>query len=243
MSDQEPRLLIYRIVTDEGHAPHIADGYLTLTICKPVIRNGANVGDYVLALVANSNPAKKWKTVYGENKYFLAAYLFRVDEIVPMEKYEDWCKTHSPSKICNAESTSGDCQYGPNLAWRPGPHNAKNKVVLNKLIKTNLSGKNSIISRHYAAWTSNNPHVLDPLERAALDLNDDAVKRIGVGQTFHEFSTDEARLTAIAKANELITEWKHKNNAAKKGGRKTRRATKPAQQRHPASRRGRREYK
>ena len=54
-----PRLHYYRIVTDVGAAPHISDDLLSLTICKPRIREYAHPGDYVMALVG----------VSGENPY------------------------------------------------------------------------------------------------------------------------------------------------------------------------------
>lgn len=208
-----PRLLIYRIVTDAGAAPHISDGYLTLTICKPVIRKGADVGDYVLALVAQSNPNIPKK---HPQAHFLAAYLFKVTEKVRMEKYEEWCKEHAKGKICTEDFWDGDCQYGPNLSWRPGPHMSSSKNIQNKLIKTNLSGVSSLISNEYAAWKSATPHVLTDEEIEGLGLTRETIVKLGIGQKYID-------LPDTTVADKLINEWKtqHKQGG---GTRKKRRA-------------------
>ena len=172
------RLFVYRIVTDAGTAPHISDGYLTLTICKPKIRKAAKNGDYVLSLVAQSNNAmktlKKSKGVTNEDKHFLAAYLFRVGDVVPMEKYDEWCGAHAPHKLCTAEHFEGNAQYNKNLKWRPGPHGPGER-------NRNLSGCNSITSTHFAAWKSSAPHRLTAEELAGLGLTEEEVAKIGIG--------------------------------------------------------------
>lgn len=173
-----PRLFVYRIVTDSGAAPHISEGHLTLTICKPKIRKSAKNGDYVLALMAQSNNAmktlKKSKVVSNNNKHFQAAYLFRVGEVVPLERYDEWCATHAPSKICTAEHFDGNAQYNKNLKWRLGPHGPDER-------NRNLSGCNSITSTHFAAWTSTAPHRLTVEELAGLGLTEEAVSIITIG--------------------------------------------------------------
>jgi hypothetical protein len=209
-----PRLLIYRIVTDGGAAPHISNGYLTLTICKPVIRKGAEVGDYVLSLVAQSNPNIPKK---HPQKHFLAAYLFKVTEKVHMKEYEGWCKEHAPGKICTEDFWEGDCQYGPNLAWRPGPHMSANKEVQNKLISTNLSGVSSLISNEFAAWKSSTPHVLTDEEIEGLGLTREEITKLGIGQKFIDLPDTTA-------ADKLIADWK-KQQGGRRITRKVRRAT------------------
>lgn len=197
-----PRLLVYRIVTDMGSAPHISDGYLSLTICKPLIRKSAEVGDYVLSLVAQSNPNIPKR---HPQRHFLAAYLFKVTEKVAMKDYEGWCKEHAPGKICTEDFWDGDCQYGSNLAWRPGPHMSSNKEIQNKLIKTNLSGVSSLISRNYAAWKSSTPHVLTDNEIEGLGLTHEEITKLGIGQKFID-------LPDTTVADKLISDWKKEND-------------------------------
>jgi len=45
---RETRLYRYVHVSDDGMAPAIKDGQLTLATCKPVIRRGAGIGDWVM---------------------------------------------------------------------------------------------------------------------------------------------------------------------------------------------------
>jgi len=239
-----PKLIIYKIKTDNNTAPHISNGILTLTLCKPVIRKGANVGDYVLALLADGNEkiseikhmfterkkeARKKKdgsldTIQEDerkflenDKYWLAAYLFRVEEIVTMQDYESWCVDHNKSRICNEDNFSGDCQYfGPELAYKPGPH-GPSEIIRNR------SGKNSLISSHYAAWTSDRPYLLSSEERANLQLDDDELKVLGVGQTYinirkdrEQKITEDGMVACFRQAEELIREWQgaHRGSVA-----------------------------
>ena len=234
-----PKLIIYKIKTDNNTAPHISKGILTLTLCKPVVRKGANLGDYVLAILADGNDkiseikhmfterkkeARKKKdgslekieeeeiNFLKNDKYWLTAYLFRVDHIVTMQEYESWCATHNKNRICNEDNFSGDCQYfGPNLEYRPGPHGPSE-------INRNRSGKNSLISRHYAAWTSDRPYLLSSEQRANLQLDDAELKALGVGQTYIDITkkltnkrikpiTEADMIKCFRQCEELIHEW------------------------------------
>jgi hypothetical protein len=207
------RLFVYRIVTDSGAAPHISEGHLTLTICKPKIRKSAKNGDYVLALMAQSNNAmktlKKSKVVSNNDKHFQAAYLFRVGDVVPLERYDEWCATHAPSKLCTAEHFDGNAQYNKTLKWRPGPHGPGER-------NRNLSGCNSITSTHFAAWTSTAPHRLTEEELAGLGLTEEEVSKIGIGHKIVDMPNTEM-------ADHLIASKKspprnNKNKTAKNNG-------------------------
>lgn len=209
------RLFVYRIVTDSGAAPHISDGYLTLTICKPMIRKSAKNGDYVLSLVAQSNNAmktlKKSKTISNSDKHFLAAYLFRVGDVIPMNKYDDWCEKHAPQKLCTEDYFDGNAQYNKTLKWRPGPHgpNQRNR---------NLSGCNSITSKHFAAWTSSSPHRLTSEELAGLGLTEEEVSKIGIGHKIVHMPNEEMaeKLIASKKGSPNNNSKSAKNKTLKK---------------------------
>jgi hypothetical protein len=47
------RIYLYKIVTDDGYAPCVQGGLLSLAICKPMIRSAANPGDWIIAVAAN----------------------------------------------------------------------------------------------------------------------------------------------------------------------------------------------
>jgi len=187
-----PKLFVYRIVTDAGTAPHISNNYLTLTLCKPGIRKSAKVGDYVLALVALQHTDLTGK---AEDRFYKAAYLFCITEQVSMQGYEGWCRTHAPSKICSNNVYNGNCQYNISGAHRPGPHNESHK---NK----DLSGKFSLISNHYAAWTSYKPHTLSDSELDSIALSKQQIQTA----TRNYFTVNLDKPTQIAALEKLINE-------------------------------------
>jgi hypothetical protein len=161
------KLFVYRIVNDIGTAPHISkNGILTLTICKPGIRKSAKVGDYVLALVALQHSKL---TGTGPDRFFKAAYLFKITETTDILEYEEWCKIHAPDKICTENTFDGNCQYDKEGKWRYGPHNETHK-------DRNLGGKFALISKHYVAWTSNNPFTLPSSTMEQIGLDEKQVK-------------------------------------------------------------------
>lgn len=45
-----PRHFVYKMTTDNGGAPCVAGGLLTLAICKPLVRSSAEVGDWVYGI-------------------------------------------------------------------------------------------------------------------------------------------------------------------------------------------------
>lgn len=51
-----PRIFVYKIVVDNGGAPCIADGLLSLAICKPKIRTSAKKGDVIFGFGVNPPP-------------------------------------------------------------------------------------------------------------------------------------------------------------------------------------------
>ena len=198
------RLFVYRIKTDVGTAPHISDGYLTLTICKSEIRKEAKDGDYVLALVARTSNAMKTlkKTLPKKDIPFLAAYLFRVGDVVPMEKYDKWCTEHAPHKLCTDDYFEGDAQYNKDLKWRPGPHPPGERT-------RNIGGCNSLISTHFAAWTSTSPHRLTKEEITGLGLMEEDVAKLGRPTKIVELPNNEV-------VERLITSKKYSPNNKKR---------------------------
>ena len=47
MSNREPDIYIYKMVADNGGAPCVAAGLLSLAICKPMIRKSAAKGSLI----------------------------------------------------------------------------------------------------------------------------------------------------------------------------------------------------
>ena len=74
--DQVTRIWRYVLASDNGMAPRIDDGILTLTCCKPTIRRNAIKGDWVVGFVPK-------KLGVG-----LVAWVGRVAEVVPIGDYQ-----------------------------------------------------------------------------------------------------------------------------------------------------------
>src|SRR6266550_4187137 len=47
-------IYFYKLTVDDGGAPCVQDGLLSLAICKPMIRAGAELGDLIFGFAANS---------------------------------------------------------------------------------------------------------------------------------------------------------------------------------------------
>jgi len=189
-----PKLFVYRIVSDIGAAPNLLDGLLTLTLCKPGIRKSAQVGDYVLALVALQHAQLTGK---GPDRYYKAAYLFTIRDKVGILDYKAWCNVHAPSKICVPNSAAwGNCQYESTGAQREGgPHGEFNK-------NRDLGGRFSLISDHYAAWTSTAPHTLSDSELDNIGLDRSQIQTA----TRNFFTIPLERPEQIAALERLIAE-------------------------------------
>ena len=73
----ERRIYVYKCVVDDGGAPCVDDGLLTLTICKPYVRRTARKGDLIF-VGSNRNETPPNRLVYiaevsrrlPEGKYF-----------------------------------------------------------------------------------------------------------------------------------------------------------------------------
>jgi len=97
-----PRIYFYKLTGDDGGAPCMHDGLLSLAICKPVIRRTAQQGDVIIGFAANSL-----------NKDNHLIYIARVT-----------------TKLCNGDyykdalyCQRGDCIYtfqGDCFVWKPG---------------------------------------------------------------------------------------------------------------------------
>ena len=81
------RIYYYKLTADDGGAPCVQDGLLSLAICKPMIRNGARPGDVIFGFAANSlhrdnrliYVAVLSANVYGSSYYNSDRYRYRGD--------------------------------------------------------------------------------------------------------------------------------------------------------------------
>lgn len=136
-----PRLFSYCIPVDDGAAPNPYWGICTLAICKPAIRRKAMKGDWIVG----TGSKRSLGDISGQ-----VVYAMKVSEVVSMEEYDRWTRRTSSKKIpdaynCDSRRKLGDSIYDysagqPRL--RKSVHDKKNR-------KTDLSGKNVLISNHF----------------------------------------------------------------------------------------------
>lgn len=137
-----PRLFSYTIPYDDGAAPNPFRGMCTLAICKPQIRLGAVVGDWVVGLGSKNAPS-------GDMSGRMV-YAMRVDQILSLREYDRLATTHWPTRVPNLSSPIipdrlGDCIYD----FSSGAPRQRRSVHGRENMATDLRGKNVLISRHY----------------------------------------------------------------------------------------------
>lgn len=72
---------VYKLTYDEGAAPHVRKGLLSLAICKPRIRTAAVRGDVIFGFAGRSRPVNR-----GERLIYIAEVTDKLDK--PGEYYE-----------------------------------------------------------------------------------------------------------------------------------------------------------
>ena len=142
-SKENLTLYSYCIPIDDGAAPNPYWGICTLTICKPVIRRVAKVGDWVVGIGSKNSPIGDISNS--------AVYVMKITKKLTMQEYDDFCKKKYPNKIPDWYSEDfykrvGDCIYDfsetslPKL--RKSVHTEKNK-------DKDLNGQYALISNHF----------------------------------------------------------------------------------------------
>jgi Nucleotide modification associated domain 2 len=107
-----PRTYFYKLTCDDGGAPCVKDGLLSLAICKPKIRSRADKGDLIFGFAA--------KSLHFDNRLL---YIARVTDKLFNGDY------YTTGKFAQRE----DCVYQKSdgrFEWRPGSlHHGKGDLV------------------------------------------------------------------------------------------------------------------
>jgi Nucleotide modification associated domain 2 len=135
-------LFSYCIPRDGGAAPNPFWGICTLAICKPRIRQKADIGDWVVGTGSVNSPVGD---VSGK-----VVYAMLVTQKMAMEEYDRFTQEELPDKIPLMDDTdprrhSGDSIYDfsahtPSL--RPSVHHEKDR-------SRDLSGEYVLLSNHF----------------------------------------------------------------------------------------------
>lgn len=141
------KLFSYVIKFDTGAAPNPFWGLCTLTICKPIIRRTAKVGDWILGFGSTQVEIKGKSNVSYSGKL---VYAMKVKRVLTLQEYDEYCLLELPNKIPVWKTNDwrirlGDCVYhfsGTNVLQRKSVHQEKH-------ISTDLGGINALLSDHF----------------------------------------------------------------------------------------------
>lgn len=142
------RLYSYVLRFDDGAAPNPFWGICTLTICKPVIRRTAKIGDWIIGT------GSKNSRINDGNTYDLSdsvVHAMKISDIKSLKDYDIFCRKNLQNKIPNWfardwRKRMGDCIYnyskGSEPKLRKGVHNELNR-------ERDISGQNALLSNHF----------------------------------------------------------------------------------------------
>ncbi len=142
------RIYSYILRFDDGAAPNPFWDLCTLTICKPVIRRNAKIGDWIVGTGSKNAELNRGK-IYDFSKKLV--YAMKVSEIKTLQDYDGFCNSSKAQKIPNWYSDKwqhllGDCIYdysnGAEPVIRKSVHNETNR-------ERDLSGVNALSSNHF----------------------------------------------------------------------------------------------
>jgi hypothetical protein len=168
------RLFSYCIPFDDGAAPNPFGGICTLTICKPVIRRVAEIGDWVIATGSKNSPIGDISRK--------AVYIMEVTNKLSLREYNEYCLKDLQIKIPDLKSTKyekkvGDCIYyyskSEKLIQREGVHNEINFEI-------DTRGKNSLLSENFYYFGD-----------SPIELPEDLLSIVKDGQGHRSVSNDK----------------------------------------------------
>ena len=142
-----------------------------------------------MAFVALSTQKKTKKN--NVNRLYNMAYLFQVEQKIPMAEYYKWCEKEAPGKISTGAESVGNCQLGRNGEYLAGPHSPEQ-------VEHDKEGCFALVSRNFAAWTSGAPRQMKEDERTALGLTNVDKMSKGMRNYFSE-DLNEAKIAVLER--------------------------------------------
>lgn len=143
-----PRLYSYIVKNDNGSAPNPFWGVCTLTICKPVIRRTAQIGDWIVGTGSKNSKLRDGKT-HDLSGHLV--YAMQVTDKMSLHAYDQHCLQHLNNKVPNWRTSDwrmkmGDCIYdfsaGVEPAIRMSVHKENNR-------ERDLGGLYALLSNHF----------------------------------------------------------------------------------------------
>ena len=170
----------YKLDHDYGFAPNPFWGIMSLATCKAQLRHNKNLelGDWIAGFGS-----------VGMNNFHCLIYAMKVEQIITFDEYWD-----NPKYVCKRPVLTGTlCQmYGDNVY-----HTVEGKVIQEhcahsldsggpnkRHYKTDVSGKNVLLSKHFYYFGDHAPMIPEELDFILphrnvqfLDLKDEQIKK------------------------------------------------------------------
>ena len=146
------RLFSYVVARDYGFAPNPFFGVCSLATCKPPIRRGASVGDWIIGTGSKS-----------QNRQGVLVYAMRVTETMTFDEYweDERFRQKRPNLRGSKKQSFGDNIYRKNSAgqWQQqdSHHSGKSGVPNCDNVKHDTQTNRILLSKDYAYWGGSGP--------------------------------------------------------------------------------------
>ncbi len=176
------RLFSYVVAQDFGFAPNPFYGFCTLATCKPKIRKGAEIGDWIIGTGSSGKGKRK------DRREFLV-YAMCVTEVMTFNEY--WNDLRFRHKRPNLKGSLKQC-YGDNIYFRNETgdwhqQNSHHSYEEGKQNRHNLcrdtQADRVLISNDYLYWGGEGPKIPKKF------LNGEDIRKKGSGHK-NKFSPD-----------------------------------------------------
>ena len=178
------RLFSYVVAQDFGFAPNPFCGFCTLATCKPKIRKGAEVGDWIIGT------GSKGRGKVQDRRDFLV-YAMRVTEVMTFSEYWNDSRFH-----CKRPNLKGSLKqgYGDNIYFKneignwhqQDSHHSYEEGKQNyDNIFHDTQADRVLISKDYVYWGGEGPKIPEKF----LNYNGEDIRKKGSGHK-NKFSPD-----------------------------------------------------
>lgn len=168
------KLFSYVIAYDFGFAPNPFYGFCTLATCKPKIRKGAEIGDWIIGTGCSGNGKVQ------DRRSFLV-YAMRVTEVMTFSEYWNDPRFHSkrPNLKGSLKQSYGDNIYFKNEAgdWhQQDSHHSHEEGEQNcDNIRHDTQTDRVLISNDYVYWGGEGPKIPEKF----LNYNGEDIRKKG----------------------------------------------------------------
>lgn len=137
-----PTLYSYVVRTDKGAAPNPFGGVCSLVICKPDIREHAEVGDWI---VGTGSVNSDIGNIQGH-----VVYTMRVSAKMTMAEYDDYAQKHLPIKVPDSRPGARISRVGDAIYDFPEtPPRLRDGVHCEDDREDDLGGRFALLSEHF----------------------------------------------------------------------------------------------